>query len=190
MLTIDNNHIYRWNDSIVPGTTQILTELGLIDPRFFTDQARERGRIVHSCLALLLKNDLDWTSVDERLLSYVKAGERAIDELKIRPRIVEQMFYHDLWKYAGIPDLLDQDDRLNEWKTGVMLPAYKLQVGFYEILLEHNGHPVKQRRIIQLNDDATYKIHPVDLRIKRDAIAVLSYYNLKNNYGVKNGSSN
>lgn len=184
MLTFDPiKHEYFVNGIRYPGVTDILTELGLIDKRFFDERSRNRGSIVHRCLALLLENSLDWSTVDPRLLGYVQAGERFLQELKIVPKIIERPFYNKQLLYAGTPDIFCQDGTLIDFKTGVFLKAYELQSGAYKLLLESNGYPVKKMMIVQLSEDGNYKLHPVDLGAGRDWLVAFSYYNLRLNYG-------
>lgn len=67
------NHIYRIDGVRVPSVTQVLTDAGVIDDRWFTDESRERGRIVAAATALYDQGKLDMGRVPEHCQPYVQA---------------------------------------------------------------------------------------------------------------------
>ena len=69
-------HVYKVNDRVVPSVTQIIYAAGLVDDTWFTDEARNRGRIVHTASHYLDENDLVLDSLDEKYRPYLSAWER------------------------------------------------------------------------------------------------------------------
>lgn len=97
-------HAYFVNDRQVPNITSMLQQVGKVDPKYYTDEHRERGRAVHALTA-----DVDLRAVDPRTLvspyrGYVLAHVAAMDRLKPKVLEVEVPDVHPQYKFGGRPD--------------------------------------------------------------------------------------
>ncbi len=180
-VTIDADHVYRVRGRIVAGVTSVLQRAGLIDSRWFTPEARERGRIVHKIAELEDRGKLDLSSIDPRLVGYAEAYRKFKRETRFRPFLIEWRFHDRVLDYCGTLDRLgeafDDEVMLVDLKTGDVEEWVGLQlVGYERGVLAHpkapdylagrglkvqKYRPIK-RRALQLRADATYKLHPFD----------------------------
>ncbi len=142
----------------VPRVTAILRALRL---EYMPDDpaALARGQAVHLCARYLLENRLDWKSVDDTVVPFVKAAQKAIAELKIKPLAIERTVVSNLG-YAGTPDLLCTFDKSPEramldWKSGKAQASAALQLVAYAGA--SSAAPIG-RLVCELREDATYRI--------------------------------
>jgi hypothetical protein len=158
MITFDPaTHTYTLNGEKVPGITQIIADMGLIDPSWFTDYSRERGTFVHRIIQWHLSGELDEETVDESLIGYLNAWKQFELDAGFVPTAIEVPLASELYRYAGTPDYIG---RLNgceaviDAKSGGISPATGLQLAAQEILA---GRPLK-RFALQLMDTGKYKL--------------------------------
>ena len=59
---------------------------------------------MHLATALFDRDDLDESTLDERLRGYLNAWIRFRSETGFKPELVEQKFHHPKLNYAGTPD--------------------------------------------------------------------------------------
>lgn len=178
MLTFEHeNHIYRWNGAIVPCVSDIVNNV--TDDVFYgvTDWHLQRGRMVHLAIKLFLQGRLDEKTVDERIRGRVEAAKTAIKELSLKkPYLIETPLYHDIYNFAGTPDLL-AGRVLADWKS-MHKDSAEIQVGGYQELLTKNKHKVNEVIEITLGDNGKYKVYPYRTkRIKRLFLACLTMSN-------------
>lgn len=101
----DVEHVYYVNDKPVPNISLMLQKTGHVDPTYYTEEARERGRIVHSLTA-----DVDLRAVNPATLvspyrGYVLAHVKAMSRLRVRDFLeVEQPDVHPSYRFGGRPD--------------------------------------------------------------------------------------
>ena len=190
-LTFDAlTHQYALNGVPVPfSVTGILKAAGYIDfqavPLAVLLAGRDRGRRVHTAIALALEDDLEWTTIEEDEAPYVRAALAAIDTLHLRATGIEQLVYHAAYGYAGCVDLIAQDDRgravVLDWKTGDPADvAADLQLAGYHLGLSTNGFPNSARRIgVQLDRDGDFHLsqydNPADYTAFLAAVAHVSH---------------
>lgn len=98
------SHTYWVGDRQVPNITSMLQQVGKVDPKYYTDEHRERGRIVHALTA-----DVDLRAVNPHTLvspfrGYVLAHVAAMDRLKPTVLEVEVPDVHPQYKFGGRPD--------------------------------------------------------------------------------------
>lgn len=152
-------HTYRFDGRVVPSVTQVLKAAGMVDDRWFNDEARERGRTV--ALAIQLHNacNLDIRKVPDGCRGYVEGWLKFLDETLFIPRDVEKPFYNSTYGYAGTPDaeghVPGATRRLIvEAKTGCDAPQYQIQTAAYDM-----GYPqLHDRWCVRLKEDGTYAI--------------------------------
>lgn len=132
-------HAYYLDGELVPSTTQVLRDSGLIRlnaiPEHVLEAARTRGSAVHQLVHYLNDDDLDWSSVDPAYQGYLDAwlafrAERRVEALLCEYRIASRRH-----RVAGTLDLLgviDGDGWLLDYKTGNPEDvAADLQTGSY-----------------------------------------------------------
>jgi hypothetical protein len=111
-------HEYWLDGHLVPSTTQILRESGLIRfdgiPPFILEAARTRGSAVHALVHYLNEDDLDWGSVDPAYRGYLDAWVACKNERQIVPLLCEHRIASRRHRVAGTLDLLCEIDG-NGW---------------------------------------------------------------------------
>ena len=138
-LTRDNAHIYRIDETVVPGVNEVLQAVGLVNTDFIPNGHAERGKAIHKACALIAEDRIDWDSVPEDYMEYINNYWEWMD--KYNPIIisVEKMLYHSLLAYAGTLDLvveIDGDTWVIDLKTGSKMKQYPLQLTAYGLLLQ------------------------------------------------------
>ena len=131
-------HTYRIGGVRVPSVTQVLADSGVIDDRWFTEESRERGRIVASATALYDKRGfceggLDKNRVPEEYWPYVQAwldwrvAAGVMGDGFIR---IEEPMWHETLRYGVRPDRVlwfDGVRTVAEIKTGGVARWHELQ---------------------------------------------------------------
>jgi hypothetical protein len=157
-LILDSEHRY-WRDAKrVPGVTEILDGVGLIDTRWFTDWSRVRGTAVHKAVHFHLEKDLDWKTVDERIKGYVEAAITFLDDSKFQTVMTEhRVLCVTPTAFAGTLDVagaLSGREVVADWKSGASMDVHGLQLAAYDLAL---GGKRRRRIGIQLRENGTYK---------------------------------
>ncbi len=178
-----SDHTYWWDGTRrLMGATDMLRRVGYIDPTWYSAEACERGTFVHQCIAWMLADDLDETSLDPALGGYLTAARGFLASFGVKAQYVEVPFYDAVLGIAGTPDIVGSyvNDRgftrgcLIDWKTGAEERWHRIQLAIYDRLVP--AWPVPRDRIVvYLSDDGTYR--PVVHRVRRDleiAAAVIS----------------
>jgi hypothetical protein len=163
-------HRYTVDGRFVPSVTQVLEAAGLIDlegiPTHILRRASERGTRVHQAAALLLRGELEWSSVDEAIGGYVRALDSFLRHSQFQPvkESVETPLYCAQYDFCGTPDVLGtytiprfHGDSVKvfavlDWKTG-MMSAVRYQLAAYAHALG-----VRHRATVKLNSDGTYNM--------------------------------
>lgn len=179
------NHRYYVDGLPVPGLHEILKAVGLIWEDWFLPEKTLRGRYVHKAIDLLNKGVLDWNTVKNPILGYVRAYQKAQDELKFQVLSSELFLYAPKYGFCCTIDWLVEFDGvlcLLEGKSGQFQKIHALQVGAQKLALAENGHHISKKHVLKLNENGTYRLEPIDFRAEFDWLTVLSFYNLKLNY--------
>lgn len=100
----EKEHLYTFRGMPVPSVTSLLVEFGYIDTSFYREWHAWRGSVVHKCCELLDLDELDESSVDQRIRPYVDAYQLFKSDLDFRPVAVERRIYHPRLKVAGTFD--------------------------------------------------------------------------------------
>ena len=173
----DKTHLYFLNNKAIPSVTEII---GTVLPRYNTgnDFYLNKGKALHKAIALILQDNLDETTIDERLAKKVAAGKKAIQELQIQPILIETPLCHKTLGFAGTPDVLDKSGRLFDIKSSHEELTVIPQLGGYYELLVHNKYKVKEINELVLQDNGKYKLYKYDIKYaKQIFLAVLTVYN-------------
>lgn len=146
--------------------SRILELSGVISFEKVTFEIRERaafmGDCVHETARLFAQDKLDVDSLDEILKGHYESIKKFhMDRVK-KLLFVEQIVFDAKLGYAGTVDIVyqDQDNRvcLDDFKSGLILPAFKLQTALYKNAFEKNyGIKVDERASVSLKGDGTYK---------------------------------
>ena len=109
-------HRYSKKGVHFPSVTQILFDMGCISEfSTFSELARDRGTAVHAACALL-PDKLDWSTVDARVLPYVKSFQEWLQTTKNAGILAqEQRVYIPELDVAGTLDL-----RVNNGMSGTL----------------------------------------------------------------------
>jgi len=135
----EEKHLFTVDGVVKRSVTQVLKDCGLVNTKFFTEQGRENGSRRHLVTELYDRNTLDWGTVDPEDLPYLEAWITAKEQLKIEIKFIEQKMYHPVLGYAGIVDrlcLVDRQPTVLDIKTGSPMPATKLQLPLYGLMVE------------------------------------------------------
>lgn len=185
----EEGHIFRWGGQIVPSITKILSDSGLFEFNFCTQEGLERGSRVHKATEMFDRGTLDWNSVDESEIGYVQAYEKFILDTGFKPEIIEEKLYSPTFGFAGIPDRAGKLNGRNvivEIKTGVENRRYeRLQTAAQYILLTENytDYKISSRIALHIKNDGSYSIGKPFLHHSKDIsqfMALKTIYNLKN----------
>lgn len=156
----EEDHSYWLGERRIFGVTEIIRDNGLMNGTdFFTDEARERGSMVHKACELLAFDNLDWDSVDKQIWGYVYSYKLYLEHTKFRARHVEYQAIHPTLFYAGTFDALghdfQSDDLLFDLKSGVPEKWHQIQTAFYAELAHANHHNVQRRGTVYLQRDGS-----------------------------------
>lgn len=170
-------HVYSLGGRRVPGVTNVLLESGIVDDRWFTEWARDRGSAVHHACELLDLDDLDEGSLDSRLTAYVDAWKRFTADLAPTWERIEWRVHHPVYGYAGTLDRLGTTPGgrqvLVDIKTGDPGAGAPIQLAAYAYAVRYPEQPgALERMAVQLKPDGTYKVHTYPVADLRHHFAV------------------
>lgn len=128
----EETHTYRdQQGNVVPGVTRILKPLEDFEfvPQEVLQAAADFGTKVHKAVEWHIAGTLDWNSLDEALVPYVKAADVWLAQTKPDVLATEALLYHERHGYAGLADIVYQFKRrqryqlaVGDWKSSVVLP--------------------------------------------------------------------
>jgi hypothetical protein len=169
-VTFDGDtHTYRENGVVVESVTQVLNDRGLvcydhIAPRVLKRKA-EIGTAAHTACWFFDDGDLDWTSVDESVVGYVRAWARFRAETDFIPRMIETRGIAEInsKRYGYTFDregLLNNIPTLIEIKcTAGMEPSWGPQTAAYEYALRATDGCRRRRVAVWLKPDGKYSLN-------------------------------
>ena len=166
-------HIYKIDGVVVPSNTQILSETGLVDSSWYTQEGADRGTAVH--LACQLHDE------DPIVEPYLSAYKKFLAESKFVPELIEVPMANHIHRYGTTIDrtgMLNGRDVLLELKTGVEQPFWPIQLA-----LQNECLPKRLiRAALQLRIDGTYRLHEfMDPNDRQVALAAVTLYWWKKN---------
>jgi hypothetical protein len=186
-------HTYMLGDRRIPSLTGVLTRMGFIESRWFSEQSRNKGTLIHEAIAMLAEGDLDWESVDKKILGKVRAADRFFCETKSKALVIERpMFHGGLW-VATTPDLVLETPRglaVVDNKSGAELPWHPIQTAIQKMVAEDFLRMVIPYRMsLYLKENGTYdfKEH-ADRRDITAAFNIIGAYHALKEYGPKEAS--
>lgn len=160
---VQSEHRYYLNgERELPSVTTVLKAQGLIDDRWFTEQARLRGDYVHLACRMLDDDELDEGTIDPGISPYLDAYRSFLAIAKPSYVYVEHRVFDPVYGYAGTLDRAGTvcgEPTVLDIKTGGVYPSVGPQVAAYRRLLP-KPHAWK-RAALQLKDDGTFSLHPL-----------------------------
>jgi hypothetical protein len=161
-------HRYALGDRELLGVTSVLAEAGLIDGRWFSEDAAARGTYVHQALALLHQDDLDMDALPADMRPYIEAYVRFVEQSGFTCEAWEERVWCERLGCAGTLDLRGRfADDAQPWthvldiKTGAVPSWVGYQTAAYARLLPRDLTPLRKRWCLQLSADGTYRLHPL-----------------------------
>lgn len=152
----EKRHLYRnAKGTIVPSVTQIFDILGFTDFSAIAPEVLEWKRLfgtsVHSAIELLVQNDLDWDSCDERAIPAIAGIEQKLKQLQYVSHAYEEKRIYNLcgMEYGGSLDHRGlcthqgiERHCIVDLKTAVKVePTWKWQVSAYTVGLDKQEKP-------------------------------------------------
>lgn len=186
-------HIYTLGAQRLPSVTDILGALGFIDKRWFTGEARERGRAVHIATHYLEEGDLDLDSLkateealQQPVVPYVRGWERFLRETGWKSTHIEGPGYDPSLLVAGCPDRrgnFPEGKRHGlEIKTGAPEGWWEYQVGGYSEIFKL---PLADWTIVRLKADADFILESVkDLNAGSKFLSMATVYDCGRKHGI------
>lgn len=183
-LTLEpERHIYTFGNRTVPGVTDILQDNFGVKP-YWSEWHAQKGKAIHRAIALLVKNELNWASVDHRIIGRIKAFQRFIRETEYEVIQSEVSIFSSRYQFAGTLDLVVSDGAVNpiliDIKPPSAEPIVNLQLAAYSLLLEEEGtYKIKRAACVCLKDNDYYSMKWVDnlAHSKRVFLACLTVSN-------------
>lgn len=189
----DDTHTYRVGDMVIPGCTQILRGLGIIDTRWAAESDLIRGKAIHLGCKYLSEGCLDWESVDPSIKGWLEAYSHFLSEGYFHPKENELALHHPLYLYGVTFDTFGfykdvlsvieiKSYTLPKWvclQTAAQTMAVAVREGI-------GWHKIK-RYGLELHEDGTYR-PPVLFDDPNDGpifLAMGSAYTWKINAGIK-----
>lgn len=169
MLSFDSSeHRYFFGGREIPSVTTILSFLDDWErvPRDVLAAAAQFGTHAHEAAALLVRDQLDWDSLDPDLAPPIRGLQKFLDESGAVVVQSEWRVYHPDLRYAGTLDAIlhwRNGMALADWKTGSTPPkSVGPQTAAYCAAFEANtGQKIKRRYCIQLLD-GDYRVTKLD----------------------------
>jgi len=161
ILTLDENHVYHVDSRPVPiSVTGLLKFAGLIDDTWFTEYARQRGKLTHLAIKYHNDGELDESSLDPAIEPYFGAYVKFLVDSGFVVTGSEIPVYSEEWDYAGTQDLegffLRSPDIpcSADTKTGKVQDWTQDQISLYD-----RARGVYRRRFaLELHRNGRYKI--------------------------------
>ena len=183
-LTLEpEKHVYTVGKRVVPGVTSILQDNFGVKP-YWSEWHAQKGTAVHQAIALLVKDELDWESVDHRITGRIKAFQRFIQETGYEVLWSEESLFSKRYQFAGTLDLVvfdgAADHILIDIKPPSAEPIVDLQLAGYSLLFDERGtQKTKRAACVCLKDNGYYSMKWVDNLVlsKRVFLACLTVSN-------------
>ena len=107
-----DTHEYFYGDKKVPGVNEIFADLGMVDysrvPQDKLEIAREFGKAMHKTCELYDKNELNESTLDDKLKPYLEAWKLFKQDYlaEFEERNIERIVHHQIdgLEYAGTAD--------------------------------------------------------------------------------------
>ena len=169
MLTCNENHQYFLNDKPIPGYSEIVKDLGIVDlsavPQGLLEEKAEIGTNIHEMLEMLDLGTLDEWTIPDYLEGHLKAYRAFLSEYKPIVEAVEKMVCAYPIDFPEMPYacridrcyLIGEDRYIVDIKSGAKTKAVRLQTAA-GICAYNNGEggQATKRGALYLSSNGTY----------------------------------
>lgn len=190
-------HRYTLDGRELISVTTALREAGMVDTRFYNEEARLRGQYVHKCIALFAEGDLDERSVDPIVLPYFEGFRAFLADTKVTLEHVEKQVCDPALGYAGTLDAIGiwpaspghtTRRTLFDWKSGFFPPMAGPQTAGY-LRCARDWYPAGTRIAragLHLRGDGTYRLMDFTniVQDEHDFIAALRVAQFQRRHGL------
>ena len=162
--TVDFSRNPRYMLGRVPllGVTDVLRDLGFINPEYFTQESRDRGSAVHMACHMIdtpERGPFDWTSLHPDLHGYVRSWERFKGRIPgFRVIASEAPVCDELIMVAGTLDCLADFggyEHVLDLKTGPAPKSCRFQTAAYDRMLPPYPQGCRRRAAVELHADGS-----------------------------------
>lgn len=159
--TVDFNRNPRYMLGRTPllGVTDVLRDCGLINATYYTDEGRQRGKVVHAACHYADEDALDWQSLHPDLHGYVHSWLRLRERLPgLQIMEIERARFHPLFMFAGTLDrrvFYNGFEHVWDVKTGPAPRWGRLQTAAYDLLLPPYERGLRKRAAVELHEDGS-----------------------------------
>jgi len=158
-------HRYTLDGRKLIGVTQALS---ILDDRWKVDPFYlQRGQFIHKATELYDRDELDESTIDERIRPYLDAYIRfkADTGFVPDPNGIELLLHHPSYFYAGALDrygFLNNNLVIIDLKSGAPAKVDELQAVAYRELCRANNLPITKQFDLYLKNNGTYKLEPIE----------------------------
>jgi len=179
-------HTYWLDGKKAVSVTESLRIAGLIEGiQYCSDEALWRGKAIHQAIHFYHKGTLNWHTLDERLIPYVRGYLRFIDDTKFIPKEWEKRIAIPHLNLAGTMDVRglfpDGSEGLIDFKTGLqssMGDWVGCQLALYDMGLGLITPP-RKRYGLKLTGDNNYRlfhfVDPYDYTVALSAVNIANW---------------
>lgn len=147
LLTLDEDHTYRYNGVIVPSVNQVLPKPDLHQSQWSSEILMDRGKDRHSLIKMFFDFKMKETFNEPLLImlsDWFKKHKKMLGGLIC----YEKMFYSARYRFAGTPDMIFERATV-DFKSSFYAPRlFSLSVEGYDILANENIDKKKRLRIV------------------------------------------
>lgn len=131
-------HVYSVGGRVIPNVTSMLQKTGWVDPTYYTDDVRERGRAVHQLTAEYDLGALDVSRLVSKYRGYVLAHVAAMQALKPTWIAIEEPEVHPTYLFGTRPDRVGKLYRvlsIVDEKSGYKDKAHPIQTALQAVCI-------------------------------------------------------
>lgn len=137
------DHVYSVDGRAIPNVTGMLQATGWVDPRYYNDEVRERGRAVHQLTAEYDLGALDPSTLVSKYRGWVLAHVAAMTRLRPTWEIIEEPEVHPVHLFGTRPDRVGKIYKVRsivDLKSGVKDKAHQIQTALQAICISWRWH--------------------------------------------------
>lgn len=126
MIIRNENHEYSNGDIIIPGVTNVLKDVGIIDYNQYTTTGK--GKRLHKIIQNYLTGVLNWEAISEQEIEFISRFDELTKDYHFTE--YEKLLENTTYVYAGTCDYINEN-YIGELKTGKPAPWHMLQLAAY-----------------------------------------------------------
>lgn len=160
-------HAYFVEGRQIPNVTGMLQQTGWVDPTYYTDDVRERGRAVHQLTAEYDLGALDPARLVSKYRGWLLAHVAAMQRLKIKSwDAIEEPEVHPFYKFGTRPDRVGKIYRVRsivDEKSGLKDKAHPIQTALQAICVSWRWHLAPEampRYALYLSESGKFELVP------------------------------